>query len=118
MNERGDVSITGYAAAAAGATDIGVNGPTLFGGWHPLATDPRLSRAVGLLRLFGGWHPLATNSERAVVNEWGGHHDVKNLFTADSDIFVASGSLDSTATIQAAGRTRQCLATLFHMRPT
>ena len=96
MNERGDVSITGYAAAAAGATDIGVNGPTLFGGWHPLATDP----------------------ERAVVNEWGGHHDVKNLFTADSDIFVASGSLDSTATIQAAGRTRQCLATLFHMRPT
>ena len=96
MNERVDVLIAGYGAAAAGATDIGVNGPILFGVWHLLATDP----------------------ERSVVNDWGRCHDLKNRLIVDGSIFVTSGGMHPTATIQAAGRTRQCLATLFHMRPT
>jgi hypothetical protein len=81
MNERVDVLITGYGAAAAGATTIGVNGPILFGGWHLLGTDP----------------------ERSVVNEWGRCHDLKNLFIVDGSIFVTSGGVNPTSTFQAAG---------------
>jgi hypothetical protein len=39
--------------------------------------------------------------ERSVVNEWGRSHDVKNLFIVDGSIFVTSGGVNPTSTIQA-----------------
>jgi choline dehydrogenase-like flavoprotein len=53
-----------------------------------------------------------------VVNEWGRSHDVKNLFIVDGSIFVTSGGVNPTCTIQAlalyiADAMKQRLATLF-----
>jgi choline dehydrogenase-like flavoprotein len=52
------------------------------------------------------------------VNEWGRSHDVKNLFIVDGSIFVTSGGVNPTRTIQAlalyiADSIKQRLATLF-----
>ena len=85
----------------AGAHDIGVNSPILFGGWHLLGTAR-----------------MGTNPETSVVNEWGRCHDVKNLFIVDGSIFVTSGGVNPTSTIQAlalyiADSIKQRLATLF-----
>jgi choline dehydrogenase-like flavoprotein len=73
--------------------------------------------------LYGGWHLLGTarmgtDPERSVVNEWGRSHDVKNLFIVDGSIFVTSGGVNPTSTIQAlalyiADSMKQRLATLF-----
>src|SRR5204862_225943 len=38
---------------------------------------------------------------RSVVNEWGRCHDVKNLFIVDGSIWVTSGGVNPTSTIQA-----------------
>ena len=35
------------------------------------------------------------------VNDWGRSHDVKNLFIIDGSIFVTSGAVNPTTTIQA-----------------
>ncbi|MDD9936919.1 MAG: GMC family oxidoreductase [Myxococcales bacterium] len=53
-----------------------------------------------------GWHLMGTarmgsDPETSVVNEWGRSHDVKNLFVIDGSIFVTSGAVNPTATIQA-----------------
>jgi choline dehydrogenase-like flavoprotein len=53
-----------------------------------------------------GWHLLGTarmgtDPERSVVNEWGRCHDVKNLFIVDGSIWVTSGGVNPTSTIQA-----------------
>ena len=40
-------------------------------------------------------------SKKSVVNEWGRSHDVKNLFIIDGSIFVTSGAVNPTTTIQA-----------------
>jgi choline dehydrogenase-like flavoprotein len=53
-----------------------------------------------------------------VVNEWGRSHDVKNLFIVDGSIFVTSGGVNPTSTIQAlalyiADQMKQRLANLF-----
>ncbi len=53
-----------------------------------------------------------------MVNEWGRSHDVKNLFIVDGSIFVTSGGVNPTCTIQAlalyiADNIKQRLATLF-----
>ena len=53
-----------------------------------------------------GWHLLGTarmgrDPERSVVNEWGRSHDVKNLFIVDGSIWVTSGGVNPTSTIQA-----------------
>jgi choline dehydrogenase-like flavoprotein len=53
-----------------------------------------------------------------VVNSWGRSHDVKNLFIVDGSIFVTSGGVNPTSTIQAlalyiADCIKQRLATLF-----
>ncbi|MBN9513065.1 MAG: GMC family oxidoreductase [Alphaproteobacteria bacterium] len=53
-----------------------------------------------------GWHLLGTarmgtDAERSVVNEWGRCHDVKNLFIVDGSIWVTSGGVNPTSTIQA-----------------
>lgn len=70
-----------------------------------------------------GWHQLGTarmglDPERSVVNEWGRSHDVKNLFIIDGSVFVTSGGVNPTATIQAwalyvAEAMKQRLANLF-----
>jgi choline dehydrogenase-like flavoprotein len=87
--------------AAAGATNVGVHSPILNGGWHLLGTAR-----------------MGTDPERSVVNEWGRCHDVKNLFIVDGSIFVTSGGVNPTCTIQAlalyiADSMKQRLATLF-----
>ncbi len=87
--------------AAAGATDIGVERPILFGGWHLLGTAR-----------------MGDDPTRSVVNGWGRSHDVKNLFIVDGSIFVTSGGVNPTSTIQAlalyiADSIKQRLATLF-----
>jgi choline dehydrogenase-like flavoprotein len=85
----------------AGATDICVNSPIPWGGWHLLGTVR-----------------MGTDPERSVVNEWGRTHDVKNLFIVDGSIFVTSGGVNPTSTIQAlalyiADQMKQRLANLF-----
>jgi choline dehydrogenase-like flavoprotein len=87
--------------AAAGATNIGVHSPILNGGWHLLGTAR-----------------MGNDPERSVVNSWGRSHDVKNLFIVDGSIFVTSGGVNPTCTIQAlalyiADSMKQRLATLF-----
>jgi choline dehydrogenase-like flavoprotein len=85
----------------AGATNIGVQSPILNGGWHLLGTAR-----------------MGTDPTRSVVNEWGRCHDVKNLFIVDGSVFVTSGGVNPTSTIQAlalyiADSIKQRLATLF-----
>jgi choline dehydrogenase-like flavoprotein len=87
--------------AAAGASNVGVQSPILNGGWHLLGTAR-----------------MGTDPERSVVNEWGRSHDVKNLFIVDGSIFVTSGGVNPTSTIQAlalyiADSMKRRLATLF-----
>lgn len=53
-----------------------------------------------------GWHQMGTcrmgdDPEKSVVNGWGRSHDVKNLFIVDGSIFVTSGAVNPTSTIQA-----------------
>ena len=63
-------------------------------------------------------HVLYRVPERSVVNAWGRSHDVKNLFIVDGSIWVTSGGVNPTSTIQAlalyiADSIKQRLATLF-----
>jgi choline dehydrogenase-like flavoprotein len=86
---------------AAGATQIGGESPLTYGGWHLLGTAR-----------------MGDDPERSVVNSWGRSHDVKNLFIVDGSIFVTSGGVNPTSTIQAlalyiADCMKQRLATLF-----
>ena len=72
---------------------------------------------------YAGWHLLGTarmgtDPETSVVNEWGRAHDVKNLFIVDGSVFVTSGGVNPTTTIQAtalyiADSIKKNLATLF-----
>ncbi len=53
-----------------------------------------------------GWHQMGTcrmgnNPRNSVVNGWGRCHDVRNLFIVDGSVFVTSGAVNPTATIQA-----------------
>ena len=68
----------------AGAYDIGFDNPIMYGGWHQLGTAR-----------------MGTDPGRSVVNPWGRSHDVKNLFIVDGSIFVTSGGVNPTSTIQA-----------------
>jgi choline dehydrogenase-like flavoprotein len=61
---------------------------------------------------------MGIDPERSVVNEWGRCHDVRNLFIVDGSIWVTSGGVNPTSTIQAlalyvADSMKQRLATLF-----
>ena len=61
---------------------------------------------------------MGNDPERSVVNGWGRCHDVKNLFIVDGSIWVTSGGVNPTSTIQAlalyiADQMKQRLATLF-----
>ena len=44
---------------------------------------------------------MGHDPERSVVNGWGRSHDVKNLFIVDGSVFVTSGGVNPTTTIQA-----------------
>jgi choline dehydrogenase-like flavoprotein len=86
---------------AAGAHDVQHTIPIAGGGWHLMGTA-RMGR----------------DPERSVVNEWGRSHDVRNLFIIDGSIFVTSGAVNPTPTIQAlalyiADAMKQRLANLF-----
>ncbi|MCX7382291.1 MAG: GMC family oxidoreductase, partial [Alphaproteobacteria bacterium] len=86
---------------AAGARDITPTSPLPYAGWHLLGTAR-----------------MGTDPARSVVNEWGRSHDVKNLFIVDGSIFVTSGGVNPTSTIQAlalyiADQMKQRLSTLF-----
>jgi choline dehydrogenase-like flavoprotein len=86
---------------AAGARDIVAEGPLPHAGWHLMGTAR-----------------MGTDASRSVVNEWGRSHDVKNLFIVDGSIFVTSGGVNPTATIQAlalyiADSIKKRLETLF-----
>src|SRR5262249_22616105 len=87
--------------AAAEATDVCVNTSILYGGWHLLGTAR-----------------MGKDPDRSVVSEWGRSHDVKNLFIVDGSLFVTSGGVNPTSTIQAlalyiADQMKQRLANLF-----
>jgi choline dehydrogenase-like flavoprotein len=87
--------------AAGGARDVNIMRPLLYAGWHLLGTAR-----------------MGNDPERSVVNAWGRAHDVKNLFIVDGSIFVTSGGVNPTSTIQAlalyiADQMKQRLATLF-----
>ena len=86
---------------AAGAREIASDSPLAAAGWHLMGTAR-----------------MGTDPSRSVVNEWGRCHDVKNLFIVDGSIFVTSGGVNPTATIQAlalyiADSIKQRLANLF-----
>ena len=44
---------------------------------------------------------MGLDPNNSVVNEWGQSHDVKNLFIIDGSVFVTSGAVNPTTTIQA-----------------
>ncbi len=69
---------------AAGARDITTKVPLSYAGWHLMGTAR-----------------MGTDPERSVVNEWGRSHDVRNLFIVDGSLFVTSGGVNPTSTIQA-----------------
>ena len=61
---------------------------------------------------------MGTDPARSVVNEWGRSHDVRNLFIVDGSIWVTSGGVNPTSTIQAlalyiADTIKQRLTNLF-----
>ncbi len=71
--------------------------------------------AAGICSAPRAWAPIP---KRSVVNEWGRSHDVKNLFIVDGSVFVTSGGVNPTSTIQAialyiADQMKQRLANLF-----
>ncbi len=86
---------------AAGAREVFSYAPIPVGGWHLMGTAR-----------------MGSDPDRSVVNEWGRCHDVKNLFIVDGSIFVTSGGVNPTRTIQAlalyvADAMKQRLANLF-----
>jgi choline dehydrogenase-like flavoprotein len=61
---------------------------------------------------------MGNDPQRSVVNAWGRCHDVKNLFIVDGSVWVTSGGVNPTSTIQAvalyiADAIKRRLATLF-----
>ncbi|MDA1302257.1 MAG: GMC family oxidoreductase [Proteobacteria bacterium] len=86
---------------AAGAIEITGGGPARLAGWHLLGTAR-----------------MGNDPATSVVNGWGRSHDVKNLFIVDGSIFVTSGGVNPTSTIQAlalyiADTMKKNLANLF-----
>ena len=97
---------------------------------HGLERGAEAMRAAGAWKTnseapvrLAGWHLLGTarmghDPAQSVVNEWGRSHDVKNLFIVDGSVFVTSGGVNPTTTIQAvalyiADQMKQRLANLF-----
>jgi choline dehydrogenase-like flavoprotein len=97
---------------------------------HGIARASEILTAAGATNLFTSrtnlntpGHLLGTcrmgnDPGRSVVNAWGRSHDVKNLFIVDGSIWVTSGGVNPTSTIQAlalyvADSMKKRLATLF-----
>lgn len=97
---------------------------------HAVARGEEVLHAAGARSTFSeaplpmaGWHlmgtcRMGTDPETSVVNEWGRCHDVRNLFIVDGSIFVTSGGVNPTNTIQAlalhvADTMKKNLGTLF-----
>jgi choline dehydrogenase-like flavoprotein len=97
---------------------------------HGIARASEILREAGATNLYTSrtvlnspGHLLGTcrmgnNPERSVVNAWGRCHDAKNLFIVDGSVWVTSGGVNPTATIQAvalyiADCIKKRLATLF-----
>lgn len=97
---------------------------------HAAARGREVMRAAGASKVFttapiemAGWHLLGTarmgrDPRHSVVNEWGRSHDVRNLFVIDGSLFVTSGGVNPTSTLQAvalyvADQIKGRLATLF-----
>ena len=98
---------------------------------HGLARAEEVFEAAGAIEVnrspyplrYAGWHLLGTarmgvDPETSVVNGWGRSHDVKNLFVVDGSVFVTSGGVNPTTTIQAvalyiADSIKRNLANLF-----
>ena len=80
---------------------------------HGIKTSTEVMKAAGAVEVYtdpllkeAGWHLLGTarmgtHSSNSVVDESGRAHDVKNLFIVDGSIFVTSGAVNPTSTIQA-----------------
>lgn len=98
---------------------------------HGIARSIEIMQAAGAKKIYPpppnilnspghllGTARMGTDPERSVVNEWGRCHDVKNLFIVDGSIWVTSGGVNPTSTIQAlalyiADTMKSRLATLF-----
>lgn len=70
--------------ATAGGKVISAFAPVKHTGWHLMGTTR-----------------MGTSARHSVVNPFGQTHAVKNLFIADSSIFVTSGAVNPVATAQA-----------------
>ena len=80
---------------------------------HGIARAEEILTAAGATRLYAsrtvlnspghllGTARMGNDPERSVVNAWGRCHDVKNLFIVDGSIWVTSGGVNPTSTIQA-----------------
>jgi choline dehydrogenase-like flavoprotein len=97
---------------------------------HGIARASEILTAAGATNLFTsrtvlntpghllGTARMGNDPERSVVNAWGRSHDVRNLFIVDGSIWVTSGGVNPTSTIQAlalyvADSMKRRLATLF-----
>ena len=72
------------ALEASGAYEVVVNPLLRESGWHLLGTTK-----------------MGNNKNTSVVDGVGRTHDVKNLFIVDGSVFVTSGAVNPTSTIQA-----------------
>jgi len=80
---------------------------------HAMTNGRKLMEAAGASRSYAfgpvretGWHLMGTtrmgdDPEISVVDSYGKCHDVPNLYVADSSVFVTSGAVNPTSTLQA-----------------
>ena len=80
---------------------------------HAIRNGRTLMKEAGAIRTYGfgpvrdsGWHLMGTTKmgedpKTSVVNSNGESHDVPNLYIADSSVFVTSGAVNPTSTLQA-----------------
>ena len=80
---------------------------------HGIETSTQVMKAAGAIEVNAdpliqeaGWHlmgttKMGTNPESSVVDQYCRSHDVKNLFVVDGSVFVTSGGVNPTSTIQA-----------------
>ena len=80
---------------------------------HALNKGRELMHAAGAKKSYAfgpvretGWHLMGTarmgdDPSNSVVNKFGRSHDVPNLYIADSSVFVTSGAVNPTSTLQA-----------------
>ena len=69
---------------AAGAVDTHTDAPLGVAGWHLMGTAR-----------------MGSDPATSVVDDRGRAHDVENLFIVDGSVFVTSGGVNPTNTIQA-----------------